>query len=247
MSTLSKTTLAALLAGTVLVGLSACSSSDSDKTSDQPAPQQTSDAPQSSASEEAQSGVDGASKTIGDYQFASWASESTAKGVLVGTVSNDTFKVDIYQVAVRPASKRGSFMTDDGKPLFEVGDPMAFYQAVVTNTSGRDLPASASLVQLRFHRDDNPYVQEDSVTDLNLLQELGIPKSQVRPNSGETTPDFGVTWKNGTSYADQTNIRFTEGQSVEVTATFTPALPDGKLDSANRVQTKGSFKMAPQQ
>lgn len=170
----------------------------------------------------------------GDYTAADWAYPVEAKGEHLLTIDAGQYEVEVYQVGVVEATKNGNFVGQDNQPLIAVGSDIVYLQYIVTNTSGEDIKLSYSLASVNAHRDDNPYVQEDSITDFALETELGIREAGIQPGSGSAP----FVWPSGTSFTATQNLNYTQGAALTITTRLTPVNDEGDLLHDLRAEQK---------
>jgi hypothetical protein len=156
-----------------------------------------------------------------------WAKPFATTGDKIATITSDSYQVEVYQVGTAKASKTGQFVTPDGDPVIAVGDDIVFINYVITNTSGTEIPLTASLVNVTARYASWPYLQGmDSVVDMALFEEMQVNNSATVPGSGSAP----YMWPAGSTFAYGVNFRYEAGGAITFKATLTPALPDGSLD-----------------
>lgn len=219
--TLSVVLGAALLAG----GLAACSTeADAPKPAPIVTEKPTDPTPEKPASE-------------GDQP--DWANPTSISGDLITSVTAGDITVDVYQVGVVQATKRGNFVTPDtNKPIIDVGDDIVFVNYVVTN-KGAAIDLGASLVSVSARYADWPYLQGmDSITDFALFDSLKVNHSATAPGSYRDPSVY--TFGSGETYSVAQNFRHQKDSPIEFTVRVTPVDAAAKLQHDQKVEAKAT-------
>ena len=220
------------LAAAGLLALTACGGATAGSTTGGSESSSSSSAPASSASAASASPLattssEDAGTSSGSYKVAAWALPISDAGDKLGTITGDSFSVDIYQVATDVASKDSMFVDKETKEnLLKKGDPVVYLNYVVTNTSSAEIPLSHSLITPNAKYTDWKYLggmPSDSSSE--GFKKHGLSSSGVKLK--EKDP---FVLKPGESFNIAENFAYTAGKETEIKATMTPQDAAGDLD-----------------
>ena len=215
-----------------LLALTACGGATAGSTTGGSESSSSSSAPASSsasasASPLATTSSEGAGTSSGSYKVAAWALPISDAGDKLGTITGDSFSVDIYQVATDVASKDSMFVDKETKEnLLKKGDPVVYLNYVVTNTSSAEIPLSHSLITPNAKYTDWKYLggmPSDSSSE--GFKKHGLSSSGVKLK--EKDP---FVLRPGESFNIAENFGYTAGKETEIKVTMTPQGADGDLD-----------------
>jgi len=234
-----------LLGATALIAslvLSSCGSDSDEESQSQPTAEETNEGAEAEDADDAQDEAkeeadetDEDSETDGDYQVPDWGYPIEESGEKMGTIENDTVRIDVWEVD-RGKSTKDSMMADpdSNEPLIQEGDQVLIYQYIMTNTSDETIPLSTSLMQMSEEYAGSKFIHgATAISDSSWLDELGLHDIGVAEMD-----DNGIyLLEPDESVAHASIFEFQEDE-LTIKADVTPVDDDGDLDHDNAIMER---------
>lgn len=222
--------------------LSSCGSDSDEESQSEPAAEETNEAAEAEeaddADDEAEEEADETdedSEVDGDYEIPDWGYPIEESGEKVGSIENDTVRIDVWEVE-RGESTKDSMMADPdtNEPIIQEGDEVLVYQYIMTNTSDETIPLSTSLMQMSEEYAGSKFIHgATAISDSSWLDELGLHDLGV----AEMDDDGVYLLEPGQSVAHASIFEFQEDE-LTIKADVTPADDDGDLDHDNAIMER---------